>query len=236
MQMNQDIWKAVAKSKELLEAGAVSEASDLVAVSVEGASIRNEASGKFRNLIVAGPPRSGKSLLADQVKQLTAGAIVNCDTISRAYHGLPDAEKRLEAMDQIYSAIFRRCSFGLIIVGDEFVTRDCASGMGIDFMNIYKQSFDVKALVIGCDQDSVDQKFSCIEEWRKTRSCWTNRNPRFSSEESRKRLANYIIGRSKNIRRICQENDIDYRSIHSSSFMEDIGRISQEISSSLRAI
>lgn len=185
----------------------------------------NESS--FQSIIITGPPRVGKSIIANTLSNNIGHYILNTDIIRKLYWEEKNDTKRQYLRKKIFSKILGLYPRGLIIEGDEFISRNrSATGnlkpFSLDLLDYLKKQYKIEVFIIGNKTATIDKKVNAMQSFRDQGKCWTLKNEAYFEDETIPALAEHIIKVSQNLSLMAKDKKLEYYDIHPEKFNKDI--------------
>src|SRR3712207_2155051 len=75
-------------------------------------------------ILIGGPCRVGKSIVASQLKRRTGFKLVKTDRLRKLYNSIQDLDARLVVKARTFFELVEQQSSGLIIEGEELITKN----------------------------------------------------------------------------------------------------------------
>jgi len=175
------------------------------------------------NLLLMGPPRVGKSLLAQRLEAGGGWLWVEYDYYRSAYWQIEDRLVRRSARELFYTTIATSFSSGILLEGDDLLTgdRSCVAGLdsGIDPLSAehiqrLRRISNFNYAAVGSSTCTPEVKLRGMKRAHMVEPCWAVA----MGEQRLTRLALGITGLSQRIEAFCRENAVPYFDIHPDEF------------------
>lgn len=176
-----------------------------------------ERDGRFTSIIVvAGPPRVGKSQLARALAERIGLEVIHTDDFRPIYEKISDDTLRLGIKSFLFDQIALFWPKGVILEGATFLGddgRDERLAAALDLINRHR----AKVFLVGCSESRPEEKFSILEAQADARLCWTTR----LDSTQRADLARSIVKRSRMLRDLAPSLDLSYLELATADFNSD---------------
>ncbi len=212
----------------LLEGCRHAEARDVVRDAVRRAISQRAAPRLARNLIVTGPPRVGKSLLAQRIVAQSAAYHVNVDRMRLWYFSDRDEARREASRRAVFEGVLAASPNGIVIDGDDFISANRSKfggihPLGLDQLVEWRARGLAGVIVVGSSDVDPESKLDGLQAWRDTGRCWTTQHSVYSDEAKLPKLAAEIVRTSRMLRDLCAADHLMFLSLGSTRFDEIIG-------------
>ena len=203
----------------------------------------NQSVATVPPILITGPPRVGKSLVALGVGRVTGLEVVRTDDLRGAFWGIADPDARIRERRCRYRDLVAGTDPGVVLEGDDLVFVNRAHpavaavcresqdmSLTLDQIIDLMDRHDALAYVIGCsDADTA----------RKTSEIRTSQKPDdFTAAMNEHQLTHFVenqIERSKLLRKMTEGSTVHYLEIRGGNFHQDVAaavtRICRDIKS-----
>ena len=172
------------------------------------------------SILISGPPRCGKSILAKEICKKHEMFHLKTDYVkSILYEGL-EFKQRKWAASYIYRKVLLGFPTGVVIEGTALT--DISKNIPYWATN---KGRDIPFFCLGYTSCYL-MKFGKMLEYSQTNKCWTNGK---LSEDQLRDLAKHIVEKSVHNKIICDQNGFKFFEIGTNNFKADINHIIAEI-------
>ena len=175
------------------------------------------------NLLLMGPPRVGKSLLAQRLEAGGGWLWVEYDYYRSAYWQIEDRLVRRSARELFYTTIAKTFPSGILLEGDDLLSADrsCVAGLdsGIDPLSAehiqrLRRVSNFNYAAVGSATCTPEDKLRGMKRAHMVEPCWAVG----MGEERLAQMALGITGLSQRIQTLCLEHAIPFFDIHPDEF------------------
>lgn len=185
------------------------------------------------SIILVAPPRTGKSIIADRLKQQFGYKIIRIDELRWKFikeYSKPEW-KRLAHPN--LSNLISGLKTGHVIEGDDLLDF-FETESEQDYVTAKDDLFaDVVPIFLGAASESPEEKCQSILSYREKNYCWTRKQLPTVAEVMK--LARHLTKMSKRSRLISEQRGLQYFEIRSASFNDDIQSVVDFVSEHARA-
>ena len=164
-------------------------------------------------VVVAGPPRVGKSQFAIALAAELGLQVVHTDYFRPIYEKITDTPLRLQIKDFLFNKIVREWPYGVVLEGATFLGDNGRDDQLATALALVERH-DACLLLVGCSGALPDEKAAMIEANAAPGLCWTTR----LDPDQRRALAESIIKRSRALKTLAEERQLEYLEIGADEF------------------
>lgn len=183
------------------------------------AELAGKLDSSHRSMMLIGPSRCGKSLLADRLAQRYGLHVLRTDHLRRKLYKDAHWRDRVRVVKYFYKRLLLMFPHGLLIEGDQFIGRK-------ENFGAWAARNGVAFIGIGYSFDRPQDKLADLIAYQQTGRCWLVES---GSTEEVTAFVHKIIDWSRHVKWRCKYLKLPYFDLDSADFEAELERIMGEI-------